>query len=288
MRPIIASLLASLSLSLAAPAVAQSLSPDAQARRAIHIEERGETLDELFAELARTRSPAEARLIEGRIWSEWMGSGSATIDLMMAWAARAAGSEQQGIALDYLDQVILMVPDYAEAWNRRATLHFMRGDYALSIRDIEETLAREPRHFGALAGLGQIMVRQGRPRRGARRLRPRARRLSRQPERAGGAGAAGGGTDGRAALRAPDKTPRIGPPVGTHRPASPSLADAPHRPHVASRIGAPARATLRLGVSSALRSAGFGRRGSVRPLGPAPLRPGGSAWRHGSPERVRG
>ena len=151
-------------LSLAAPASAQGLSPDAEARRAVVMEARAEALDGLFAELARTRSPAEARLIEGRIWSEWMRSGSATVDLMMAWAARSAGSDAQGVALDYLDQVILMVPDYAEAWNRRATLHFMRGDYDLSIRDIEETLAREPRHFGALAGLGQIMVRQDRPR----------------------------------------------------------------------------------------------------------------------------
>ena len=151
-------------LCLASPAAAQGLSPDAEARRTVVMEERAETLDELFAELARTRSPAEARLIEGRIWSEWMRSGSATVDLMMAWAARSAGSDAQGVALDYLDQVILMVPDYAEAWNRRATLHFMRGDYDLSIRDIEETLAREPRHFGALAGLGQIMVRQDRPR----------------------------------------------------------------------------------------------------------------------------
>ena len=150
-------------LGLAPAAVAQALSPDAEARRAIVMEERAKTLDELFAELARTRSPADARLIEGRIWSEWMRSGSATVDLMMAWAARSAGSDSQGVALDYLDQIILMVPDYAEAWNRRATLHFLRGDYDLSIRDIEETLAREPRHFGALAGLGQILVRQDRP-----------------------------------------------------------------------------------------------------------------------------
>ena len=161
---LVAASLAAGSLAAAPTAAAQSLSPDAQARRAIHVEEQGVRLDGMFAELARTRSPAQARLIEGRIWSEWMRSGSASVDLMMGWAARAASTEQQGVALDYLDQVILLVPDYAEAWNRRATLHFMRGDYDLSIRDIEETLAREPRHFGALAGLGQIMVRTDRPR----------------------------------------------------------------------------------------------------------------------------
>ena len=129
------------------------------------MEARAERLDGLFDELARTASPAEARLVEGRIWSEWMLSGSATIDLMMGWAARAAQGGDYGVAFDYLDQIIVLVPDYAEAWNRRATLHFLRGDYGKSVRDIEETLALEPRHFGALSGLGQIMLRQDRPRR---------------------------------------------------------------------------------------------------------------------------
>lgn len=163
MRTLLAPLVALALVASAMPAGAQSLSPDAEARRALHVEAQDERLDDLFAELARTPSPSEARLIEGRIWSEWMRSGSATIDLMMGWAARLSG-EQPGVALDYLDQIILLVPDYAEGWNRRATLHFMRGDYDLSIRDIEETLAREPRHFGALAGLGQIMQRTDRPR----------------------------------------------------------------------------------------------------------------------------
>ena len=161
MRSILAAFL--IALATAVPGGAQSLSPDAEARRSLHVEAQRERLDELFGELARTRSPSEARLIEGRIWSEWMQSGSSTVDLMMGWAARAAGSDQQGVALDYLDQVILLVPDYAEAWNRRATLHFLRGDYDLSVRDIEETLEREPRHFGALSGLGQIMIRTERP-----------------------------------------------------------------------------------------------------------------------------
>ena len=140
------------------------LSADAQVRRERLLEARAERLDDLFGELARTRSPAEARLIEGRIWSEWMQSGSRTIDFLMSTAARAAQSGNPGLAFDHLDQIILTVPDYAEAWNRRATLHFMLGDYDASVRDIEETLAREPRHFGALSGLGQIMLRLERPR----------------------------------------------------------------------------------------------------------------------------
>ena len=149
---------------LVTPVAAQGLSDDARAKRAVLLEARATRLDDLFTELSRTSSAAEARLVEGRIWTEWMRSGSSTVDLMMGWAARAAQSGNHGVAFDYLDQVIVLVPDYAEAWNRRATLHFMRGDYEKSVRDIEETLEREPRHFGALSGLGQIMLRQDRPR----------------------------------------------------------------------------------------------------------------------------
>ena len=140
------------------------LSADARARRERLLEARAKRLDDLFAELARTGAPAEARLIEGRIWSEWMQSGSRTIDFLMGTAARAAQSGNPSLAFDHLDQIIVLVPDYAEAWNRRATLHFMQGNYDASVRDIEETLLREPRHFGALSGLGQIMMRLERPR----------------------------------------------------------------------------------------------------------------------------
>ena len=140
------------------------LSADARVRRDRLLEARGERLDELFGELARTRSASEARLIEGRIWSEWMQSGSRTIDFLMSTAARAAQSGNPALAHDHLDQIIVLVPDYAEAWNRRATLHFLEGNYDKSVRDIEEVLVREPRHFGALSGLGQIMLRLDRPR----------------------------------------------------------------------------------------------------------------------------
>ena len=139
------------------------LSADARARRERLLEARTERLDELFDELSRTRSPSAARLIEGRIWSEWMQSGSRTIDFLMGAAARAAQGGNHALAFDHLDHIIVLVPDYAEAWNRRATLHFMVGSYDASVRDIEETLSREPRHFGALSGLGQIMLRLDRP-----------------------------------------------------------------------------------------------------------------------------
>jgi len=61
------------------------------------------------------------------------------------------------VALKLLDAIIKLRPDYTEAWNRRATLYYLQNDYARSLADIQQVLAREPRHFGALAGLGMIM-----------------------------------------------------------------------------------------------------------------------------------
>jgi tetratricopeptide (TPR) repeat protein len=66
-------------------------------------------------------------------------------------------AQQMDVALKLLDAVIKLRPDYVEAWNRRATLYYMQNDYARSLADIAQVLAREPRHFGALAGLGMIM-----------------------------------------------------------------------------------------------------------------------------------
>ena len=66
-------------------------------------------------------------------------------------------AQQADVALKLLDAVVKLRPDYVEAWNRRATLYYLKNDFAHSIADIQQVLAREPRHFGALAGLGMIM-----------------------------------------------------------------------------------------------------------------------------------
>lgn len=121
------------------------------------------TLDTLFADLKRERDPDRAKRIADRIWAEWGASDSATVDLLMHWAARAVKDEQFPLALDLYDQVITLAPEFAEGWNRRATLHFMMADYAKSMVDIERTLSLEPRHFGALSGMGMILRSTGRP-----------------------------------------------------------------------------------------------------------------------------
>jgi len=75
----------------------------------------------------------------------------------MARAKVAMDAQNSDVALKLLDSVVQLRPDYVEGWNRRATLYYQRNDYTRSLEDIEQVLAREPRHFGALAGLGMIM-----------------------------------------------------------------------------------------------------------------------------------
>ncbi|WP_198598399.1 tetratricopeptide repeat protein [Mangrovicella endophytica] len=118
---------------------------------------RGERLDALFAELKREPSADKAGGIASSIESIWRDSGSDTVDLLMLWSAAAIAKKDNAAALDLLDQVVLLAPDYAEGWNRRATLNFTMNRYPQSIADVEQTLRREPRHYGALMGLGMIL-----------------------------------------------------------------------------------------------------------------------------------
>ncbi|WP_192247073.1 tetratricopeptide repeat protein [Mesorhizobium silamurunense] len=118
-------------------------------------------LNQLFADLKRERNEKAAERIAGRIWNEWNQSGSASIDLMMQWAQKATEDQKFDVALDFLDQVVTLQPDYAEGWNRRATVHFLMKNYGKSMSDIDHTLHLEPRHFGALSGLAQIMAETG-------------------------------------------------------------------------------------------------------------------------------
>lgn len=118
-------------------------------------------LDQLFADLKRERNEKAAERIAGRIWQEWSDSGSASINLMMQWSQKATEEQKFDVALDFLDQVVTLQPSYAEGWNRRATVHFMMKNYGKSMADIDRTLQLEPRHFGALSGLAQIMADTG-------------------------------------------------------------------------------------------------------------------------------
>jgi tetratricopeptide (TPR) repeat protein len=124
--------------------------------------DRSERINDLFQELKRARNEAAAQRVANRIWREWFRSGSASIDFLMQRADQAMKAREFDVALDLLDQVVTLAPRYAEGWNRRATVHFMMDDYTKSMADIERTLRLEPRHFGALSGMAQIMKITGR------------------------------------------------------------------------------------------------------------------------------
>ena len=114
-------------------------------------------LDFLFGALKAAPDEASAKHVEARIWALWMQTPSDTAALLMMRAKAAMDAQQTDVALKLLDAVVKLRPDYVEAWNRRATLYYLRNDYTHSLQDIEQVLVREPRHFGALAGLGMIM-----------------------------------------------------------------------------------------------------------------------------------
>ena len=122
---------------------------------------RAQRLDTLFAELKKTGDADKAKDIADRIRLEWQDSGSASVNLLMQWAAKAVESNKQAIALDLYDQAIALAPDYVEGWNQRATLHYQMGNYRKSMSDINRVLILEPRHFGALAGMAAILSASG-------------------------------------------------------------------------------------------------------------------------------
>jgi tetratricopeptide (TPR) repeat protein len=119
-------------------------------------EMREDTLDGLFAKLQRASNEDDAKLTEQKIWEAWAQSDSVTADVLLSQAVAAMNAGDNRASFAILNQVIATYPDYAEAWNKRATLNFMIGRYYDSLADIDKVLDLEPRHFGALSGRGMI------------------------------------------------------------------------------------------------------------------------------------
>lgn len=117
-------------------------------------------LDSLFDRLAKAEDEEEAKGIANLIERRWLRSGSDVTDLLMSRAVSAMQQKDQDLpqAVELLDRVIGLEPNWAEAYNKRATAFFMLGDYQRSMLDVRQTLSREPRHFGAMAGLAQILL----------------------------------------------------------------------------------------------------------------------------------
>lgn len=119
------------------------------------------TLDRLFERLAAAKTAEESQGIARLIQRRWARSGSDTADLLMTRAQAAMRDKQLELAIELLDRVVTLQPDWAEGWNQRANALFIFGDPIRSMLDIGEALKREPRHFGAMMGLGTILRQQG-------------------------------------------------------------------------------------------------------------------------------
>ncbi|MBM3491183.1 MAG: tetratricopeptide repeat protein [Alphaproteobacteria bacterium] len=118
-------------------------------------------LGDLFGKLKEAARSEDARLIEQAIWAVWLESGSATVDLLMQRGLQAMSSGDYPTGLVLFNSIVEFAPNYAEGWNKRATLYYLMGEFSASIADVERTLALEPRHFGALSGLGLIHTQLG-------------------------------------------------------------------------------------------------------------------------------
>ena len=117
-------------------------------------------LDALFLQLADPDNENWERT-QNQINTLWHQSGSDSMDLLAQRADKAIEAKDYDTALSHLNDLVRLAPNFAEGWNKRATLHYLRDDYGASLEDIARTLAIEPRHFGALSGLGVILERLG-------------------------------------------------------------------------------------------------------------------------------
>ncbi|MFK7854376.1 MAG: tetratricopeptide repeat protein [Granulosicoccus sp.] len=123
-------------------------------------DQRAEELPELFDQLLVATSAAQASEIESQIWQHWLDAPDDSSEFLISQVSRAMEVGQMELALKLSTQLIDGTPNYAEAWNKRATIYYLMGNNDLSVADIRETLALEPRHFGAISGLGLIFMRE--------------------------------------------------------------------------------------------------------------------------------
>ena len=157
-RFLVVFLIAALVAAGAAPVAAQSGKRSEQSAKLPQPRvDRTRNLDFLFGALKVAPDDVTAKAIEERIWALWTASQSDTANLLMTRVKTAIEAKDLELAITLLDAIVKVKPDYVEAWNRRATIFYMKKDYGHALADIRQVLKREPRHFGALAGFGLIL-----------------------------------------------------------------------------------------------------------------------------------
>jgi tetratricopeptide (TPR) repeat protein len=120
-------------------------------------------LEALFAQLKAAPDAQAAQAFEEAIWGIWTRSDDTVIGLLMQQGLDAMARRDLRVALGKFDQIVKIVPGFAEGWNKRATVHYLLGNHAASLSDIAETLKLEPRHFGALSGRGLVLLQLDEP-----------------------------------------------------------------------------------------------------------------------------
>lgn len=118
-------------------------------------------LEELFASLKEETDMFQASGIANRIWDIWFQHEDAQASSLMNRGVQQMNANDLYGALDTFDRLIALKPDFAEAWNRRATIYWILDEYDASLRDIVEVLKLEPFHFGALSGRGMVYMERG-------------------------------------------------------------------------------------------------------------------------------
>ena len=124
-------------------------------------DQRDPRLAGLFQRLKAAETLEAAQPIEAEIWMIWAQSDNDDVNLLMSIGVNAIAREDYRTALELFDKMVEVAPDFAEGWNKRATVLYLIGEYGRSHADVEKVLELEPRHFGALSGLGLIHMAQG-------------------------------------------------------------------------------------------------------------------------------
>ena len=124
-------------------------------------DQRDPRLGELFDALAEAPDSVTAVPIEGAIWQIWLDGGDSTLNELMVQGIEAMNARRFRDAVGRFTALIHRAPAFAEAWNKRATVYYLMDRLEDSVRDIERTLALEPRHFGAISGMGLIFLQRG-------------------------------------------------------------------------------------------------------------------------------
>lgn len=118
-------------------------------------------LDKLFEELAKAEQPMMAQQLEREIWNAWLEIDDEAVEEELKAGMRDMSRSRFEESIEHFTRVTEMAPEFAEGWNKRATAYFYNGDLARSMQDIQKTLSLEPRHFGAISGMGLIFLKRG-------------------------------------------------------------------------------------------------------------------------------